>query len=83
MKGVPPATVAEWTLEGDGFKDYYDGTITTYSASIDTNLSAVSLVDGFNLPMKITTNVNCPVASCGVDLGPKCKSLVAFRGTFV
>jgi hypothetical protein len=23
--GVPPATVAEWTLQGDGNKDFYDG----------------------------------------------------------
>lgn len=24
--GVPPATVAEWTLQGDGNRDFYDGT---------------------------------------------------------
>ena len=54
--GVPPATVAEWTLQGAGNLDYYD----------------VSLVDGYNLPMKITNNVGCNVASCGVDLGPNC-----------
>ncbi|TCD59854.1 hypothetical protein EIP91_011290 [Steccherinum ochraceum] len=54
--GVPPATVAEWTLQGDGNRDFYD----------------VSLVDGYNLPMKITSSVNCPVASCAVDLGPSC-----------
>lgn len=23
--GVPPATVAEWTLEGDGYQDWFDG----------------------------------------------------------
>ncbi|KAG8770011.1 hypothetical protein FRC12_004572 [Ceratobasidium sp. 428] len=23
--GVPPATVAEWTLQGDGNRDFYDG----------------------------------------------------------
>ncbi|KAI0059940.1 Osmotin, thaumatin-like protein [Artomyces pyxidatus] len=54
--GVPPATVAEWTLEGDNNFDYYD----------------VSLVDGYNLPMAIITSVSCPVASCPVDLGPLC-----------
>ncbi|CUA72690.1 Pathogenesis-related protein 5 [Rhizoctonia solani] len=54
--GVPPATVAEWTLSGDGGLDYYD----------------VSLVDGYNLPMRIITNVGCPVADCPVDLGPGC-----------
>ncbi len=25
MQGVPPATVAEWTLQGDGYRDFYDG----------------------------------------------------------
>ena len=25
IQGVPPVTVAEWTLEGDGFQDWYDG----------------------------------------------------------
>ncbi|KAI0356836.1 Osmotin, thaumatin-like protein [Trametes cingulata] len=54
--GVPPATVAEWTLQGDGNRDFYD----------------VSLVDGYNLPMAITNSVNCPVADCPVDLGPNC-----------
>ncbi|KAJ3552261.1 hypothetical protein NM688_g4242 [Phlebia brevispora] len=54
--GVPPATVAEWTLQGNGNQDFYD----------------VSLVDGYDLPIAITNNVNCPVASCPVDLGPIC-----------
>ncbi|KAF5348842.1 hypothetical protein D9756_009712 [Leucocoprinus leucothites] len=56
--GVPPASVAEWTLAGasaDGL-DWYD----------------VSLVDGYNLPMKISNNKGCPVAECPVDLGPDC-----------
>lgn len=25
LKGVPPATVAEFTLQGDGNQDFYDG----------------------------------------------------------
>ncbi|KAK7680363.1 hypothetical protein QCA50_016603 [Cerrena zonata] len=54
--GVPPASVAEWTLQGDGFRDFYD----------------VSLVDGFDLPMRITNSADCPVAECAVDLGPIC-----------
>ncbi|KAG8759704.1 hypothetical protein FRC14_005188 [Serendipita sp. 396] len=54
--GVPPATVAEWTLSGAGGLDNYD----------------VSLVDGYNLPMRITNNKGCPVADCAVDLGPNC-----------
>ncbi|KAI0752643.1 thaumatin-like protein [Daedaleopsis nitida] len=54
--GVPPATVAEFTLQGDGSQDWYD----------------VSLVDGYNLPMRVTNNVGCPVPDCPVDLGPNC-----------
>ncbi|KZT71834.1 Osmotin, thaumatin-like protein [Daedalea quercina L-15889] len=57
--GVPPATLAEFTLGGTtGAPDYYD----------------VSLVDGYNLPMSITNNVGCSVADCPVDLGPDCPS---------
>ncbi|KAF8909632.1 thaumatin-like protein [Gymnopilus junonius] len=55
--GVPPATVAEWTLQGDGNLDYYDG---------------VSLVDGYNLPARIYNNQGCPVADCAVDLASNC-----------
>ncbi|EPT04616.1 Osmotin thaumatin-like protein [Fomitopsis schrenkii] len=54
--GIPPATLAEFTLSGSGGLDYYD----------------VSLVDGYNLPMSITNNVGCSVADCPVDLGPDC-----------
>ncbi|TRM66934.1 thaumatin [Schizophyllum amplum] len=54
--GVPPATVAEWSLGDKQGLDNYD----------------VSLVDGYNLPMRITNNVGCPVADCPVDLGPNC-----------
>ncbi|KAF9225917.1 Osmotin, thaumatin-like protein [Gyrodon lividus] len=53
--GVPPASLAEFTL-GSGGVDYYD----------------VSLVDGYNLPVSITNNVNCGIADCPVDLGPGC-----------
>ncbi|EKM57115.1 uncharacterized protein PHACADRAFT_254685 [Phanerochaete carnosa HHB-10118-sp] len=56
--GVPPATVAEFTLQGNGNLDYYD----------------VSLVDGYNLPMRIDNTQGCGVASCPVDLGPNCPS---------
>ncbi|KAJ3492257.1 hypothetical protein NLI96_g154 [Meripilus lineatus] len=54
--GVPPVTLAEFTLSGDGGKDFYD----------------VSLVDGYNLPMSITNNKGCHKADCPVDLGPNC-----------
>ncbi|KDQ20877.1 hypothetical protein BOTBODRAFT_169585 [Botryobasidium botryosum FD-172 SS1] len=64
--GVPPATLAEWTLSaGEGGNwDYYD----------------ISLVDGYNLPAKITNNVGCEEASCPVDLGPNCPA--ALKGPF-
>ena len=42
-------------------------------------LQLVSLVDGYNLPMKIDNNVGCPVADCPVDLGPNCLSIYHFR----
>ncbi|KAI0342505.1 Osmotin thaumatin-like protein [Trametopsis cervina] len=54
--GVPPASLAEFTLQGDGFQDFYD----------------VSLVDGYNLPVRIDNNKGCPVPKCAVDLGPNC-----------
>ncbi|KAF5348765.1 hypothetical protein D9756_009723 [Leucocoprinus leucothites] len=54
--GCSPATVAEWTLQGDGNRDFYD----------------ISLVDGYNLPARISNNVGCHVADCPVDLGPNC-----------
>ncbi len=39
--------------------------ITTPSVPIMvTDLSLVSLVDGADLPMRISNNVNCPVADC-------------------
>lgn len=54
--GVPPLTLAEFTLSGDGGRDFYD----------------VSLVDGANIPMSIVPSVDCEVADCPVDLGPEC-----------
>ena len=66
--GIPPATLAEFTLGGATGNDFYD----------------VSFVDGFNVPMTITpiggaqpTPDNpywCGVAGCGVDLNPNCPS---------
>ncbi|KAL4079420.1 thaumatin [Scleroderma citrinum] len=32
----------------------------------------ISLVDGYNLPVSITSNAGCPVADCPIDLGPSC-----------
>jgi hypothetical protein len=66
--GVPPASLAEFTLGGSTGNDFYD----------------VSFVDGFNVPMTVTpvggaqpTPGNlywCGVAGCGTDLNPNCPS---------
>ncbi|KAF9009773.1 Osmotin, thaumatin-like protein [Hymenopellis radicata] len=63
--GVPPATVAEWTLSASGNANWYD----------------VSLVDGFNLPMTVTPSVACSAASCPVDLNANCPSEIAGPAT--
>ena len=36
----------------------------------------VSLVDGYNLPMRIDNNKGCGKAQCPVDLGPNCAFLL-------
>ena len=50
-------------------------------------LLAVSLVDGYNLPMSVNNNAGCGVPLCGVDLGPNCqssdKSLMTSRSTLL
>ncbi|KAJ7280923.1 thaumatin [Mycena rebaudengoi] len=49
---------------GNNLQDFYD----------------VSLVDGFNLPVRIDNNAGCTVPSCSVDLSPNCP--VAQKGPF-
>lgn len=46
--------------------------IFTYVETLIQCLS-VSLVDGYNLPMRIDNNKGCGVADCPVDLGPNCE----------
>ncbi|XP_009379393.2 thaumatin-like protein 1 [Pyrus x bretschneideri] len=59
---APPATFAEFTLNGTGGLDFYD----------------VSLVDGYNLPMLVVaeggTGGNCTTTGCVVDLNNGCPS---------
>ncbi|XP_008788393.2 thaumatin-like protein 1b [Phoenix dactylifera] len=60
---TPPATLAEFTLDGSGGMDFYD----------------VSLVDGYNLPMLVTpqdasAGGNCSPTGCLVDLNGVCPS---------
>lgn len=56
----PPATLAEFTLNGAGGMDFYD----------------VSLVDGYNLPMLVTpqggSGNNCTTTGCIGDLNSAC-----------
>lgn len=57
---IPPASLAEFTLNGDQGLDFYD----------------VSLVDGYNLPMLIVakggTRGGCSATGCLVDLNGAC-----------
>ncbi|KAL5173135.1 Thaumatin-like protein 1 [Glycine soja] len=55
---VPPATLAEFTLNGAGGLDFYD----------------VSVVDGYNLPMLVEARGggNCTATGCAADLNGGC-----------
>ena len=65
MQGAGPVTVAEFSLGASDGADFVD----------------VSLVDGFNLPVRISNNKGCPTSDCPVDLNPNCQyaSLRLFR----
>ncbi|KFK41943.1 hypothetical protein AALP_AA2G192300 [Arabis alpina] len=57
--GVPPVTLAEFTIQGDGGKDFYD----------------VSLVDGFNVKLGIKPqggSGECKDAACVADVNAVC-----------
>lgn len=56
--GAPPVTLAEFTLQGDGGKDFYD----------------VSNVDGFNVPISITPlgKPGCPSTTCKTNINSLC-----------
>jgi len=60
--GALPATLAEFTLDGAGGLDFFD----------------VSLVDGYNLPMRVVpqggTGQNCTTVGCVADLNDSCPS---------
>lgn len=59
---APPATLAEFKLDGYGGQDFYD----------------VSLVDGYNLPLLVVPQggdgPNCTSTGCVVDLNAACPS---------
>lgn len=54
--GVPPASLAEFTLGGFGGKDFYD----------------ISLVDGFNLPVSIKPKSGCKSTACAANVNTNC-----------
>ncbi|PIA37123.1 hypothetical protein AQUCO_03000002v1 [Aquilegia coerulea] len=56
--GAPPATLAEFTLNGGGNQDFYD----------------TSLVDGFNLPMSVTPlgRPGCRATACQANINSVC-----------
>lgn len=55
--GIPPATLAEFTLSGWSNEDFYD----------------VSLVDGYNIPLKVYPDVSsCGTPGCISDLNDSC-----------
>ncbi|KAI4376099.1 hypothetical protein MLD38_013892 [Melastoma candidum] len=65
----PPATLAEFTLNGDSGLDFYD----------------VSLVDGFNLPLLIVPRNgrrgSCSPTGCLVNLNRACPTDLSVNGT--
>ncbi|XP_073102269.1 thaumatin-like protein 1b [Elaeis guineensis] len=60
--GAPPASLLEFTLQGDGGKDFYD----------------VSLVDGFNLPVSIAPQgvSGCTTTSCSANINSQCPAVL-------
>ncbi|GAB2291325.1 1-acyl-sn-glycerol-3-phosphate acyltransferase 4 [Dionaea muscipula] len=64
--GIPPATLVEFTLNGDGGKDFYD----------------ISLVDGYNIEVTVTPSGgsgNCQSAGCLRDLNPSCPAAMQVK----
>ncbi|KAL1216687.1 Pathogenesis-related protein 5 [Cardamine amara subsp. amara] len=65
--GVPPVSLAEFTLVGDGGKDFYD----------------VSLVDGYNVKLGIRPSGgsgSCKYAGCAADLNAACPNELKVMG---
>ncbi|XP_062210552.1 thaumatin-like protein 1 [Phragmites australis] len=70
LNAAPPATLAEFTLDGSGGNDFYD----------------VSLVDGYNLPILIepaggaSGPTTCAAAGCAADLNARCPAELRTQG---
>ncbi|OMO81829.1 Thaumatin [Corchorus capsularis] len=67
--GVPPVSLAEFTLAANNGQDFYD----------------ISLVDGFNLPLSIApqggSNSNCPAVTCQANLNAGCPLELQVKGS--
>ncbi|PIA37240.1 hypothetical protein AQUCO_03000078v1 [Aquilegia coerulea] len=63
--GSPPVSLAEFTLNGDGGKDFYD----------------ISLVDGFNIPVGIRPDRGCPSTTCSANINSVCPANLSVRGS--
>ncbi|KAL5546049.1 hypothetical protein UlMin_005736 [Ulmus minor] len=61
---IPPATLVEITLNGNGNQDYYD----------------VSLVDGFNLPVMLAPEGGCNITKCAANVNLVCPPPLAVMG---
>ncbi|EFJ38798.1 hypothetical protein SELMODRAFT_402999 [Selaginella moellendorffii] len=68
--GIPPVTLTEFKLNGYDARDFYD----------------VSLVDGYNLPVRVTpSDARCPAVGCHSDVNANCprELQVAIHGRVV
>lgn len=65
--GAPPTTLAEFTLNGDGGKDFYD----------------VSLVDGFSLPLSVVPQggSGCGSTACAANVNEVCPPQLSVKGS--
>ncbi|KAK4794821.1 hypothetical protein SAY86_012815 [Trapa natans] len=66
--GIPPASLAELTLNGFGGQDFYD----------------ISLVDGFNIPMSLTPDGGaggCKTTTCSANINSVCPPELLLKGS--
>ncbi|CAK7331921.1 unnamed protein product [Dovyalis caffra] len=66
--GIPPSSLAEFTLKANDGHDYYD----------------ISLVDGFNIPLSATPqggSGGCSSTSCAANVNSICDSNLAVKGS--
>ncbi|KAF4388138.1 hypothetical protein F8388_014821 [Cannabis sativa] len=66
LSGATPATLVEFTIRGDGGKDFYD----------------VSNVDGFNIPVSVVPqggSGDCQESICGVNINGDCLPELQFK----